>query len=139
MISRSAYIRVRYGETDQMGYVHHGNYALYFELARIELMRSIGLNYKELEDGGIMMPVLKLECNFIAPAKYDDELCIETKIKEIPTGARINFSYKITNQEGKLLTIGETELVFVDMVKNKPIRAPKFLIEKLKENDSNPE
>ena len=136
MITRSTYIRVRYGETDQMGYVHHGNYALYFELARIELMRSIGLNYKELEANGIMMPVLKLECNFIAPAKYDDELCIETKIEEIPTGPRINFSYKITNQEGKLLTIGETELVFVDMKKNRPTRAPEILVKKLKENDS---
>ena len=136
MVKGTSYIRVRYGETDQMGYVHHGNYALYFEIGRIELMRSIGISYKALEDDGVMMPVLNLTCKYLAPAKYDDELCVETEVKEIPTGARINFSYKITNQDGKLLTIGETELVFVDMKKNRPTRAPKILIEKLKQNSS---
>ncbi|WP_406631098.1 acyl-CoA thioesterase [Ornithobacterium rhinotracheale] len=78
MIKGTTYIRVRYGETDQMGYAYYGNYAQYFEVGRAELLRNIGLNYKRLEEQGIMTPVLSLFCKYIAPAKYDDELCIET-------------------------------------------------------------
>ncbi|AFL98500.1 thioesterase family protein [Ornithobacterium rhinotracheale] len=132
MIKGTTYIRVRYGETDQMGYAYYGNYAQYFEVGRAELLRNIGLNYKRLEEQGIMTPVLSLFCKYIAPAKYDDELCIETCIPEIPTGARIKFTYKITNEDGKLLTIGETELVFVDMKTGRPTSVPPIFEETLK-------
>lgn len=132
MIKGTTYIRVRYGETDQMGYAYYGNYAQYFEVGRAELLRNIGLDYKRLEEQGIMTPVLSLFCKYIAPARYDDKLCIETSIPEIPTGARIKFTYKITNEEGKLLTIGETELVFVDMKTERPIRVPAIFEETLR-------
>ncbi|MXV38368.1 YbgC/FadM family acyl-CoA thioesterase [Flavobacteriaceae bacterium Ap0902] len=131
MIESTTLLRVRYGETDQMGYVYYGNYAQYFEVARTELLRSIGLTYKELESQGVMLPVLKLESNYIAPARYDDELKINTKIVEIPTGARIQFDYEIYNQDDQLIHKGMTVLVFVDIQKNRPCAAPKYLIEKL--------
>lgn len=137
MIKGITHVRVRYGEVDSMGYAYYGNYGLYFELGRVELLRSIGLSYKGLEDSGVMLPVRSLNCNYHAPAKYDDNLCIETTVKEIPRGARINFEYKITNQDGKLLTTGNTELVFVDMQKNKPMKSPKILIEKMEQNSLN--
>lgn len=132
MIEATTFIRVRYSETDQMGYVYYGNYASYFEVGRVELMRSIGLTYKELEENGVMMPVTKLECFYHHPARYDDELKIVTRIPQIPDGVRITFIYKIYNATGLLIHEGNTELVFVDMGKNKPCRAPEIMLEKLK-------
>lgn len=136
MIQAITFIRVRYGETDQMGYVYYGNYAQYFEVARVELFRAMGLTYKSLEDDGVMMPVTKLECFYHHPARYDDELKIVTEIPEIPNGVRITFNYKVYNQDELLIHSGKTELVFVDMKKNKPCLVPKILKEKL-ENYNN--
>lgn len=131
MIEATTFIRVRYGETDQMGYVYYGNYAQYFEVARVELFRSIGLSYKQLEDDGVMMPVTNLKCFYHHPARYDDLLRIVTSIPQIPDGVRITFIYKIYNETNLLIHQGETELVFVDMNKNKPCRVPEILREKL--------
>ncbi|HCW09354.1 MAG TPA: thioesterase, partial [Cytophagales bacterium] len=89
-------IRVRYGETDQMGFVYYGNYAMYYEVARVESLRQLGLTYKELEDGGVMMPVLENKSKFFAPAFYDDELRIVTTIHDLPS-VRITFTYEIFN------------------------------------------
>lgn len=136
----TTYIRVRYGETDQMGYVYHGNYAMYFEQGRVEFMRTIGLSYRDLEGSGTIMPVLAMNCRFFFPARYDDFLKVETILPEIPKGARIKFEYKITNQNGKLLTTGSTELAFVNKQTQKPIRVPKDFIALLKAyQKSNPE
>ena len=123
-------IRVRYSETDQMGYVYYGNYASYFEISRTEWLRNLQISYKEMENEGVMLPVHSMNIKFIRPAKYDDELLVTTKIKSKPT-SKIEFEYTIHNQNGELLTIGETILVFVDMVKKRPIRIPEYIMSKI--------
>lgn len=123
-------IRVRYAETDQMGYVYYGNYAQYFEVARVEALRQVGLSYKMFEDNGTMMPVLQLNCRYKKPAKYDDLLTIRTTIKETPT-TRIFFFYEVFNEAGILLHEGETTLVFIDMKTNRPVSCPDMLLQKL--------
>jgi|SRR5688500_10498668 acyl-CoA thioester hydrolase len=116
-------VRVRYGETDQMGYVYYGNYGMYYEVARVESLRYLGLTYKEIEKQGIIMPVLENKSKFIAPARYDELLRIVCTVREKP-GIRIKFEYEIFNEEDKLIHIGETLLVFVDRMTNKPCRPP---------------
>lgn len=124
-------LRVRYGETDQMGYMYYGNYAEFFEVARVEMLRNLGLSYKSFEADGIMMPVLELKCKYIKPAYYDDELLIRTTVKEMP-GVRIHFLYELFNEAQELIHIGETTLVFVNMQSKKPCPAPPHFIEALK-------
>ena len=133
MIENEIKIRVRYGETDQMGHVYYGNYAEYFEVGRVELLRSLGVTYKSLEKSGIMLPVLHMEINFLKPAKYDDLLILETKLVGNPM-VKIKFEFKIFSERKELLTTGETTLVFIDMKKNKPTKAPKYLLDKLYRN-----
>lgn len=123
MFQHEIKIRVRYAETDQMGYVYYGNYATYFEVGRVESFRAIGFSYKELEAAGIGMPVLEYKTKYLAPAKYDDELTITVKISEMP-GVRIRFEYEIRNEAGKTLNIAETTLVFINMGTGRPTRLP---------------
>lgn len=130
MVTNIYTTRVRYAETDQMGYMHHGNYAQYFEIGRTELMRSLGLSYAEMESQGIIMPVIQMNTKFLRPAKYDDLITITTKLKEIPASRAI-FYYTITNQAGEILTEAETTLVFVNAQTRRPMRAPKEFTEKL--------
>jgi acyl-CoA thioester hydrolase len=122
-------IRVRYGETDQMGVVYHGNYALYFEEARTAALRQIEITYKSLETEGVMMPVVSLHCDFKRPAKYDDLLLIRTTMKELPT-AKIVLDYEVFNEQEQLLCTGNSTLVFVDMKTNRPTRCPEHLYQK---------
>jgi acyl-CoA thioester hydrolase len=112
-------IRVRYGETDQMAYVYYGNYAMYYEVARVESLRQLGVTYKELEASGIMMPVLENHSKFLAPARYDELLRIVTTIREKPT-VKIKFEYEIFNEQNKLINQGETLLVFIDSKTGRP-------------------
>ena len=130
MYSWETKIRVRYGETDQMGYMYYGNYAQFYEVARVEMLRSIGLNYKDFEKGGVMMPVLELYCKYIRPARYDDEIRVVTIMKDKP-GPRIKFEYELYNQENTLINIGSTILVFVNMDTLKPCLPPVELQDKL--------
>ncbi len=130
MIKNETKIRVRYGETDQMGYVYYGNYAEFFEVGRVEWLRSLGVTYKSLEDTGIMLPVLNLNVNYLKPAKYDDLLTIKTILRKKPL-VKIEFDFEVYNEQNELLTTGFTSLVFVDMKKNKPIKAPQALLEKI--------
>ena len=131
MYSSETQIRVRYAETDQMGYVYYGNYAQYYEVGRVEAMRQLGLSYKAMELSGVMMPVLSFSIKYIKPAFYDDVLTIKTSIKEMPS-LRIVFNYETYNQEGLLLNVGETTLVFVDKVKNKTCMPPEAFQKTLK-------
>lgn len=131
MYTHSTKVRVRYGETDQMGYVYYGNYAEYYEVARVEMLRSLGMDYASMESSGVMMPVLELNCKYIRPARYDQELTIKTTIAELP-GIRIHFKYEIFNESVELINIGTTTLVFVDMEKNKPCSPPEDFMEKLR-------
>ncbi len=124
-------VRVRYGETDQMGYVYYGNYAMYYEVARVESLRQLGLTYKELEDGGVMMPVLENKSKFLSPALYDDELRIVTTIRERPS-VRITFVYEIFNDINQLIHQGETLLAFVNKTTGKPCRPPEHFQNVLK-------
>jgi acyl-CoA thioester hydrolase len=124
-------VRVRYGETDQMGFVYYGNYAMYYEVARVESLRQLGLTYKELEDGGVMMPVLENRSIFLSPALYDDELRIVTTIRQMPS-VRINFEYEIFNGSNELIHQGETLLVFVNKHTGKPCRPPEHFQNVLK-------
>lgn len=127
MISFETNIRVRYAETDQMGYVYYGNYATYYEVARVEFLRSLGFTYKSLEDQGVMMPVLENKSKYIRPARYDDLLTIKVKLKEIPVN-RMTFEYEIVNEHKKLINIGETVLAFVDMKTGKVCDAPASIL-----------
>jgi acyl-CoA thioester hydrolase len=130
MYSAETTVRVRYAETDQMGYVYYGNYAMYYEVGRVESLRQLGLTYKSLEGMGIMMPVLENHSRYKAPARYDEALTIRTTIKEKP-GVRITFFYEIYNDEKKLVNEGETQLVFIDMKTNRPRKAPAAMLQVL--------
>lgn len=114
MFNSETTIRVRYSETDQMNVVYHGNYAQYFEVARAEAIREMGFTYKEMEEMGIVMPIVELHTKFLRPAKYDDLLTIKTQLRELPADHRIEFHHEVLNEEGKLLTIGRIVLYFLD-------------------------
>jgi acyl-CoA thioester hydrolase len=124
-------VRVRYGETDQMGVVYHGNYAEYFEVARTESIRQLGLTYKEMEAMGIVMPVVELHIKFLRPAHYDDLLNVKTILKELPANHRIEFHQEVYNEEGKLLTTGKVVLYFMNIKTMQKTTMPKQLEEKL--------
>ena len=126
MYTSTTTVRVRYGETDQMGYVYYGFYAMYYEVARVESLRQLGLTYKEIEAMGIIMPVLENKSKYLAPARYDELLKIVTSVKEKPS-IRIKFDYEIYNEANKLIHQGETLLVFVDKNTNRPCRPPKAM------------
>lgn len=123
-------LRVRYAETDKMGYCYYGNYAEYFEVGRVEALRALDATYKEMEDNGIMLPVLSFSIKYFKPALYDDMLTIKTTITELPT-TRLNFVYETSNENNILLNKAETTLVFIDMKSSKPCHAPKWFMEKI--------
>jgi len=119
-------LRVRYGETDQMGYAYYGFYAMYYEVARVESLRHLGMTYRELENMGVIMPVLEHHSKYLAPARYDDLLRIVTTIREKP-GVRIRFEYEIFNEADQLINQGETTLVFISKKSNRPCRPPEAM------------
>ena len=128
MFTHSTPLRVRYGETDRMGYVYYGIYAQYFEVGRVEALRSLGLSYKRMEDDGIMLPVHDLQVNYHKPALYDDALTIITRIMTMPS-VRIVFNYEVRNEQDELLTEASTTLVFIDKSNGRPCRAPQQLLD----------
>ncbi|WP_188599053.1 acyl-CoA thioesterase [Polaribacter pacificus] len=127
MITKSTSVRIRYGETDQMGVVYHGNYAQFFEIGRIEWLRALDISYKKMEENNTMLPVISLQCNFKKSAHFDDEITIKTTLKKTPT-VKIEFDYEIHNQFGDLLCTGNTVLAFVAMDTKKPMRCPDYLL-----------
>lgn len=130
MFVHSSHLRIRYSETDQMGYCYYGNYAQFFEIGRVETLRAIGISYKELEEIGIMLPVVELNVKYIKPALYDDLIEIRTYLKTVPR-VKIEFDYEIYNEQKELLTKGYTSLVFISSETMKPIMAPEDLIKKI--------
>ena len=124
-------IRVRYAETDQMSYVYYGNYAQYFEVGRVEFLRSKGYSYKELENEGVMMPVVEMNIKYKRPAKYDDLLTIKTSISKFD-GKRVIFNQEVYNENEKLLTIGSIELAFISSKTMRAIECPENLSKELK-------
>lgn len=131
MFKSETKIRVRYAETDQMGYCYYGNYAQYFEVARVEALRSLGVTYKTMEENGIWLPVVDFSIKYLQPAYYDEELTIMTNVVKEPT-IRIFFTYETYNEKKEKINFGETSLVFLDKKLKKPVNCPKNLREKLK-------
>ena len=127
MFTAETQVRVRYAETDQMGIVYYGNYAMYYEVARVECMRALGISYRELEETGVLMPVLENHTNYLAPAKYDDLLTIKVSIKEMPK-VKITFCCDIFNEKNELINVGRTILVFVNKDTGRPCRIPQQMV-----------
>lgn len=128
MIATTTTIRVRYAETDPMKYVYYGNYATYLEVARVELFRSLGISYDEIEIRGFWLPVSEYRMRYLKPAFYDDELQIKTVVKNLP-GVRIEFEYEIYNSAGEKISEAATVLFFMDAATQRPVRCPAFLLE----------
>ncbi|MDF2831999.1 acyl-CoA thioesterase [Chryseobacterium indoltheticum] len=133
MIHSKHSLRVRYAETDPMKYVYYGNYATYFELGRVELFRSIGISYDEIEKQGIWLPVSDYKIKYLKPALYDQKLEIHTFMRKIP-GVRIEFEYEIYNEEGVKITEASTTLFFLSAETNRVIKCPDFLMTLIEEN-----
>ena len=127
MIKGNYKIRIRYADTDQMGYVYYGRYANFYEIARVELFRSLGFSYKDLEDKGVGMPVIEMNSKFLLPIKYDEEIKIVTYIKKIPN-SKITFTYTLFNSEGLIVNEAKTILTFIDLKRKRPIRIPTELM-----------
>lgn len=131
MYNHDIKIRVRYGETDQMSYVYYGNYAQYYEVGRVEMIRSLGLTYKDLEDKfGVLMPVMSMNVRYIRPAYYDDSLKIITTVKKIPEDY-IDFHVEIFNEDEKIVNQAKLRLFFISKASGERIKAPQILVEKL--------
>lgn len=133
MIHTTHTIRVRYAETDPMKYVYYGNYATYFEVARVELFRELGMPYDEIEERGIWLPVSEFSIKYLKPALYDENLEIHTFIRKIP-GVKIEFEYEIYNPAKQKITEAKTTLFFLDSKTNKVIKCPEFLMNLIEKN-----
>jgi acyl-CoA thioester hydrolase len=131
MFTSTTQIRVRYGETDQMGYLYYGNYALYYEVGRAESIRQLGFTYRQLEEMGIMMPVVELNVQYFRPALYDDLITVKTILKELPESSRIQFHSELYNEQEQLLNRGVTSLVFYDPKEKKKTGIPQELYTRL--------
>ena len=133
MIHTTHTLRVRYGETDPMKYVYYGNYAEYLEVARVELFRTLGISYDEIEKRGIWLPVSEYKIKYLKPAFYDEILEIHTYVKKVP-GVKIEFEYEIYNDSQQKITEASTTLFFLDATINKVSRCPDFLMELIQKN-----
>ena len=132
MYAHEVQIRVRYGETDQMGYLYYGNYAEYYEVGRVELIRSLGITYKELEEQhGIWLPVVSLEMRFVRPSYYDDLLTVRSELRKLPD-THIPFHVELKNEKKKIVNAGTVRLCFFDAKTQKVVPAPELLLEKLR-------
>lgn len=121
---------VRYGETDQMGVVYHGNYAQYLELGRLSWLKDLDVSYKKMEENGIILPVISLQINFKQSALYDDAITVVTKLKKKPA-VKIEFDYEIFNEKGSLLVTANTVLAFLNKETKRPIKCPDYVLKKI--------
>ncbi len=129
MLSHTVTKRVRYAETDQMGYLYYGNYALYYEIGRVELLRSLGITYKSIEsDWGIIMPVVEMQIKYRRPAYYDELIEIRTHTSD-PPEREIVFDSELYNEAGKLINTGRVVLCFVRTADRQRIPCPETLLE----------
>ncbi|HMZ46617.1 MAG TPA: thioesterase family protein [Chitinophagaceae bacterium] len=131
MFESTTQLRVRYAETDQMNVVYYGNYAQYFEVGRAESIRNLGVTYKQLEETGVIMPVVEMHVKYLRSAHYDDLLTIKTMIKELPTGHKVEFHQEVYNEANKLLTIGKVVLYFIDGATKQKTAIPTIFKDKL--------
>jgi len=131
MFTTETQIRIHYALTDQMGVVYHGHYAQFFEIGRVEMIRQLGLSYKDMEATGVIMPVVDFHCRFLRPAKYDDLITVKTTLKELPLHHKIVFHSEIYNEENTLLSAGEVTLYFMETATMKRYNIPQQLKDKL--------
>lgn len=136
MIEHEFSLRVRYSDTDVMGYLHHSNYPRYYETARWELFRKLGIPYKELEEEGYMLPVTVMNLKFVKPALYDELLTIKTTVKSV-LGSRITFTYKMFNEQKELINKAEVDLAIINKQSRSVCDMPPFLFEALSQETSN--
>ena len=130
LYSHEISLRTRYSETDQMGIVYHANYLQYLEMGRVEWLRSLGVSYKDLEDQGWLLPVIRAELDFKKPATYDEWLTIKTTLIN-PPQVRISFQYEIRNEAQELLIQAKTTLAFMEKNSFSPVRCPDFILDRL--------
>ena len=132
MLTHTTTERVRYAETDKMGYLYYGEYPRLYEIGRVEMLRSLKLSYRSMEDEmGVMMPVMSLQCRYVRPAYYDDELELQTTLRQLP-GRTITFHTEIFNPAGKLVNGGTVKLCFVDQKTGQRAECPEVLLRKLR-------
>ena len=106
--THSTRVRVRYAETDQMGVVYHSNFIIWFEVGRVELLRQLGFSYRQMEQDGCRLPVVDVRCRYKEPARYDEELVVQTRVQRVRSNL-IHFAYEVTRaDDGVLLAEGET-------------------------------
>lgn len=132
MFTFETQLRVRYAETDQMGFAYYGNYPQYYEVGRADAMRKLGTTYKDMEEKGVVMPIVDMHIKYIRPARYDDLLTVKTIVSDLPA-SRMHFDYEIYNEEGRLLNKGYTVLAFLKKETGRPCGAPEWFLNKLKE------
>ena len=131
MISFETKIRVEYHHTDQMGIVHHSNYIKFFEVARTEWLRAMGITYAEMERRGVMMPIVDVAVKYRNPALYDELISVTAFVDEAPM-ARMTFRYEVRGEDGREIATGSTTLGFIDSQTRRPQRAPQWLLEVIK-------
>jgi len=131
MFENTTRVRVRYGETDQMGYMYYGNYAEFYEVGRVEMLRSQGMTYRWMEEQGVMMPVMEMKVKYLKPARYDEDIRIRVIMDKMP-GVKIHFRYELYNEQDELINTAETLLAFVNMKTNRPCLPPQEFLDKMK-------
>ena len=124
MIKSETKIRVRYGEVDQMGFLYYGNYALFYEVGRAEMIREAGYPYSEMEKDGTVMPVVKMNAKFLKPAKYDELIRVETTMTELLKHPFVTFYHKLYNEQNELIHKGEVTLTFYNLSTLKRVPMP---------------
>jgi acyl-CoA thioester hydrolase len=134
MIRSETKLRVRYGETDQMGYAYYGVYAQYYEVGRVEALRTLGFSYKDVEERGYLLPVIEFHVDYKKPAYYDDEVTVVTYLKEVPEGVRLPFEYECFNSKGELLNTGKVTLVCVNKASGKIGSLPEWFKETIRKH-----
>ncbi len=135
IITESIIRRVRYSDTDQMGFMHHSNYARYYEDARTALFRKLGLPYSEVEKEGLLLPVVKMEAHFKQPLRYEEEFTVTTWLEKMPASTII-FHYEIENEDDEVVHAAKVVLAFLSATTGKACRPPRKLLNLLSEQDN---
>ena len=127
------FLDVRYYETDQMGIVHHSNYVRYFECGRTDMLKKVGLPIERIEEAGVMLPVVSVECRYKTPAVLGDTLRIVTSVDEVPR-ARLVIRNEVYNPSDQLVCEGSVTLGFIDSNTRRPVRCPEMLVKIFEEH-----
>jgi acyl-CoA thioester hydrolase len=135
--SHKIQLRIRYSETDQMGFCYYGNYPVFLELGRVEALRSLGISYRELEENGILLPVTSLQINYKKPLRYDEQFNLKTKLTAL-SSCSVTFDYEFLNLDEQITTTASTVLVFTDAEKLKPVRIPITILKALSHYEIHP-